>query len=282
MIKRSTAKLIDLAEVIWQETPKDTIGYMARAMVQASMPYRDPGVAQFSRKNGNLMLTLTALDPDIGLPFGAIPRLMLAWLGREAVITQNPHINLGDNLASFLRELNLYRSGGARGDITRLKEQIRRLFSAAISISYADASRAGGKNLLIAEDYQLWLDYNVDYKNSSMRSRVTLSQPFFEELIKSPIPLDIRVFKALKSSPMSIDIYSWLSHRYSYLHKPSPPIPWESLKIQFGADYARTRDFKSGFIEALQKVKIVYPTAKYSISGVGLQLYPCHPHISKR
>lgn len=284
MIQPSIVKFLDAAERIEQTTAKDTcsIGYMARGMVQASMPYRDPKTTLFSRKNGALTLTMTALTPGLGLPYGAIPRLLLAWVGREAVVTGDRHIQLGDSLADFLREMGLFRTGGARGDITRLKEQTARLFSTAVNITYNNMTEIHCKNILVADEYSLWNHFVDESFEKAWHSSVMLSQPFFDEIVRSPVPLDLRVFKALKSSPMAIDIYAWLSHRYSYLRRQSPPIPWGGLEMQFGAVYARTRDFRYAFVEALQKVKIVYPAAKYSVSSTGLILYPSPPHIAKR
>jgi len=63
---------------------------------------------------------------------------------------------------------------------------------------------------------------------------------FSHIVIRNIVPLDLRVYKLLKASPMAIDIYSWLSYRYSYLRRHSPPISWKSLEMQFGADYSRT------------------------------------------
>lgn len=284
MITPRLVKFLNAAERLGQTPASEecSIGYVARGMVQASMPHRDPHALTFQRKNGKLTLTMTAITPGIGLPFGAVPRLLLAWVGREVMVTGNRHITLGDNLSDFLHEIDLFRTGGARGDITRLKDQTARLFSSVVSIAYDDHAELHCKNFLVADEYQLWHNYFDDSCGKRWRSTVTLSQPFFEELVKSPVPIDLRVFKALKSSPMAIDIYSWLSHRYSYLRKQSPPIPWESLEMQFGADYTRTRDFRYAFQEALQKVKIVYPDAKFQVTTTGMVLLPSPLHISKR
>jgi len=284
MITRRLCKFLDAAERIAQTTAKDdhSIGYLARGMIQASMPHRDTKSTVFCRKNGNIALTMTAINPNLGLPFGTIPRLLMAWVGREVMLTENRNITLGDNLADFLNELDLYRTGGVRGDITRLKDQAARLFSAVVCLSYNDNTEKSSKNLLVADEYCLWNEFIEESSGKHWRSSVTLSQTFFDEIVKSPVPLDIRVFKALKSSPLAIDIYSWLSYRYSYLRRQSPPIPWPCLQMQFGADYKRTRDFRCAFVEALQKVKIVYPAAKYSVSAKGVTLYPSPPHIARR
>jgi len=283
MIQPNIVKFIDAVELLGRATAKEacSIGYVARGMVQASMPYRAPQTTTFCRKNGALTLTMTALTPSLGLPYGAIPRLLLAWVGREAVVTGDRHIQLGDSLADFLREMGLFRTGGARGDITRLKEQTARLFSTAVNITYNNMAEIHSKNLLVADEYSLWNQFVDESSEKMWHSSVILSETFFEEIVRSPVPLDLRVYKLLKASPMAIDIYSWLSYRYSYLRRHSPPISWKSLEMQFGANYSRTRDFRHAVVEALQKVKIVYPAAKYTVSSNGLILYPSATHITR-
>jgi hypothetical protein len=283
MITLRLCKFLDAAERIEELPAKDanSIGYIARGIVQATLPHREPKSSTFSRTNGNLTLTMTAISPELGLPYGAIPRLLLAWVGREAVITNSRHISLGEKLSVFLRNFGLLRSGGPRGDITRLKDQAARLFSSAMSIRYCNEVESHSKNLIVADEYSLWTGFVDDSSENTWNASVTLSQTFFEELIEYPVPLDLRAYVALKASPMAIDIYSWLSYRYSYLRK-STKIPWKLLEIQFGADYARTRDFRYNFKKGLQRVGYIYPDANYHLSEEGLILLPSRTHITKR
>jgi hypothetical protein len=113
------------------------LGFMARLLVQATLPHKDPGpgVSTFERSNGNLHLVIMA-PPRIGLPWGKTPRLLLSWLTTEAVRTRSPRLELGANLSPFMRNLGLIPTGGRAGTITRLRDQIRRLFSSTIHCSH--------------------------------------------------------------------------------------------------------------------------------------------------
>jgi hypothetical protein len=86
--------------------------------------------------------------------------------------------------------------------------------------------------------------------------------------------------KALSKSPMALDIYVWLTYRMSYLRRDTT-IPWPALQAQFGADYERTRDFKTAFVEHLRKVLTVYPDAKVQPVEHGLVLHPSPPHVPR-
>jgi len=96
------------------------------------------------------------------------------------------------------------------------------------------------------------------------------------------VPLDLRALKALKRSPMRLDIYSWLTWRMFSVKRPTQ-IPWEYLKAQFGAGYAQDaqglRDFKKAFLEALHAVQIFYREANVVPTASSLSLRPSPTHV---
>ncbi len=110
------------------------IGYMARALVQACMPHSKPNEFCFKRKNGNYSLIITS-NPEIGLPYGSIPRLIMIWITTEVVKKKSRELLLGKSLSSFMQQLNIPRTGAY---IERFKEQTKRLFSCSISCTYDD------------------------------------------------------------------------------------------------------------------------------------------------
>ena len=110
------------------------------------------------------------------------------------------------------------------------------------------------------------------------KSTITLSEHFFNEIIDRPVPIDMRAIKAIKQSSMALDIYAWLTYRVSYLKRPTV-IPWASLALQFGSDYARPRDFKQAFIAELRKVMVVYQSLQVDVSENGLCIKPSLTHI---
>ena len=71
------------------EAPADT-GFMARLLALCSLPRTNPGRRlQYKRVNGPYTLIMTAVG-QTGLPFGNLPRLLLAWVSTEAVRTRKP------------------------------------------------------------------------------------------------------------------------------------------------------------------------------------------------
>ena len=85
------------------------LGFMARLLALCSLPRTNPGTRlQYKRVNGPFTLYMTVTGGN-KLPFGNLPRLILAWLCTEAVRTQNRELVLGKSLADFMRALGVYR-----------------------------------------------------------------------------------------------------------------------------------------------------------------------------
>ena len=278
-------QLVNEALAIEAQEAKDAgaLGYMARVMVQATMPHKKVKEYFFERRNGTFSLMLIG-NPHVGLPYGTYPRLLLAWLTTEAVRTKEHVIILGPTLSGFMSQLGLIPTGGRWGTIHSLRDRMKRLFTCSISCAYGDENWDAGGGLLIAREYELWWEPKRPEQSSLWNSTVTLSRDFFAEVIERPVPIDMRALQALKRSPLALDIYCWLTYRMSYLKKQTE-VPWEALQLQFGAGYAvdpqGTRDFKKKFLKHLRTVQLVYPGAKVTEGSYGLLLQPSKPHIAR-
>ena len=280
MLNKSTENLLAHALNIEETTAKDdkALGFMARALVLCTMPHSNPKSIEFRRKNGNYLLTM--YSPH-GLPYGSVPRLLLAWITTEAVRTKNQTLTLGHSLSEFMRGLDMAVTGGKTGSITRLREQMKRLFSTYVSCSYNDHDQDADTGFKIVQRSQTWWHPQQPDQAGLWESTLTLSQEFFEEILAAPVPIDIRALKALKRSPMALDIYLWLTFRNSYL-KTSTVITWEQLRMQFGAEYNRADNFKAAFTEALKKVAVVYPAAKIKPTDQGILISPSPTHVPRQ
>ncbi len=284
-MKKPTPQTIDRlvreALAIEEQSAKDAgaLGFVARCMVQATLPHSQVKEHYFQRTNGNFQLSLMA-NPSIGLPYGSVPRILLAWITTEAVRKKDPTLLLGDTLTSFMTDLDLVPTGGRWGTIPRLRSQMQRLFSCTISCNYADPQGGGvaGVNFLIADSYAMWWKPQEPDQVALWQSFVTLGNKFYEEIIAHNVPIDRRALRALRRSPLALDIYTWLTYRMSYLSKPTE-IPWEALAAQFGSDYASLKHFKPQFRLALKKVLMQYPSARVGEGKYGVTLQPSPSHI---
>lgn len=280
---RNLTHLIDDALAIEAQEAKEAgvLGYMARVLVQATLPHRRFEGDVFERRNGAMSLAIIA-HPRMGVPYGTYPRLLLSWLTTEAVRTREPELVLGPTLSGFMDHLGLLPTGGRWGTIGRLKDQMQRLFSSTVSCAISQDAGSMGVRMGVATRYRLWWDPKSPEQAALWNSTVTLSYDFFREIIERPVPIDMRALQALKRSPMALDIYGWLTYRLSYLKKQTE-IPWEALQMQFGAGYPETPqgrwDFKHNFLKHLRSVRVVYPQAKVADGSYGLLLRPSKPHV---
>jgi hypothetical protein len=249
--------------------------YIARQLVQATLPHTDPKTNTWSRKNGRYTLSLqTGFDANgtpVGLPYGVIPRLLTFWIVSEAVRTKNPILQLGNNLSAFMREVGLdpNTGGGKRGDAYRLYEQMRRYFGAQVAF-YEDLTngQTAGETvefMRVAKGYTLMWDVKTPHQGDLWGSSVKLDREFFETITSAPVPVDVRALRALKRSPLALDLYAlccYEAHRVSKSGR-GRVIPWRSLMRQLGADYAgehAARNFGVKARAALRKVEAVMPT----------------------
>jgi hypothetical protein len=185
-----------------------------------------------------------------------------------------------------MRRLDLLPTGGTHGTIRSLKDQMNRLFSTTISCTYSDDEVDAGRNMVIVDEYQIWWTAKDPRQMGLLESTITLSEKFFEELQKSPVIFYMEALKALRKSPLALDIYMWLTYRNSFPNRHPITISWESLQLQFGAGYpndARGKaDFKRKFKNSLKKISVVYADArKLKVEKTGLKYIPGDPHVPK-
>lgn len=286
-------RLIDTAEAIKGKPAieDDAIAFMARALVQATLPHSDPGdVRAWGRENGNFSLSIepgyvirNRQPVSLGIPYGVIPRLLMFWVTTEAVRTGNRTLSLGSSLADFMRQVGLdpATGGGPRSDAARLKEQMKRLFSARIGFTYdEDNNEFSRTHFSIADKVQLWWNPASTNIDSLFDSAIELGDRFFKEITERPVPVDTRALAELKQSPLALDLYAWLTYRVSYLKKPQT-IRWELLHNQFGADYQSIRAFRYKVRQLLKRIELLYPDLNLEDDERGLTLLPSNTHVPK-
>ena len=294
--KRPTApspmdRLLDAAIEIQQNPDAVERAYMARQLVQCTLPHSDPGdQSVWVRTNGHLTL---AIRPNVDLrtrkplyPYGSIPRLLLFWIVTEATQKKNRRIQLGNSLDAFMREigLNPRTGGGKRGDAKRLHDQMERLFRSTITF---EDRREWGKSYVdmqVAPRGQFWWDPSRAHQDNLWESWVELGEDFFAAITAAPVPVDMRALRGLKRSPLALDLYALLTHTAFAASRKgiSRTIPWEGLHTQMGAEYALLRQFRAKVVAALRRIQTVYPALKVETTEDALVVHPSRPAIAKK
>ena len=262
------------------------LGFMARLLALCSLPRTNPGDRkEYVRRNGPYALAVTA-GVNARLPYGNLPRLLLAWVCTEAVRTQSRELVLGRSLYEFMHKLGLTdRSSGANGERTRLRNQMRRLFSCSVSLVYADAQHEVRVHSFVADRAEFWWDVKRPAAPVLWNSTIQLGEQFFNEIIAHPIPLDLNILKSLKRSPLGLDLYLWLTYRTFGLKRPLR-LTWPQLYRQFGPDPSRAGEtrtvdyFRTKCLRELKKIKTAWPDLGYGTVKGELVLSPSRPRIS--
>ena len=261
------------------------IGFMARLLALCSLPRTNPGNrTQYVRRNGPYTLVMSCTG-RARLPYGILPRLVLAWVCSEAVRTQTRVLTLGASLSAFMRKLGIENySGGERGDHTRLRHQMDRLFKAAIVLEYENGAKSMRVGSLVTDRMHLWWNDRHPDAPVLWESTIRLGEDFFNEIVRHPIPLDLNTLKALKRSALGVDLYLWLTYRTFTLTGPLR-LPWPMLYRQFAASPAQVEqgcmlaNFRRQCVRELQKIRTAWPDLVCRLPYGALVIYPARPRI---
>ena len=259
-------------------------GFMARLMALCSLPRTNPGNrSKYVRRNGPYTLGMTA-GINTKLPYGNIPRLLLAWVCTEAVRTRSRVLILGKSLSEFMRALGIYSSGGGNAGI-KLRNQMRRLFGCTVQLTYQDEYGEQFFNSPIAARGKYWWNPNNNSGLPGWNSTIVIGEDLFNEIIRHPVPLDMNTLTALKRSTLGLDLYLWLVYRTFTLRAPLR-LSWQQVYGQFGRHPDKASDkntvqmFRRAALRELKKIKLAWPELHYSTAPGVLILHPSTPAIT--
>ena len=127
----------------------------------------------------------------------------------------------------------------------------------------------------VVSDSELWWGPKRPDQVSLWGSWVELGEKFFEYITASPVVSDMRALRALKRSPLALDLYCWATHKAFAVAKKgkSQFVPWIGLQRQFGTDYSDPKDFRKKAIAALRKIEAVYPGLKRQDAEGGIVVH---------
>ena len=279
---RHFTQLDQVTQLIAAREADAELGFMARLLALCSLPRTDPKQRlQYVRRNGPYSLHMTATG-SAKLPYGNIPRLLLAWVCSEAVRTQSRELVLGASLSAFMRDLGLDSSSGAGR--RRLRAQMDRLFNATVSLTYEHEHGKQFVTSQIADSGEFWWDAKRPDQASLWESKIELGEKFFHEIIEHPIPLDMNTLRSLKRSTLGLDLYLWLTYRTFNLTRPLR-LTWRQLYRQFGADPVKAskvaqQAFRRDCLRELQKIQRAWPDLHYQPVKGALLLSPSPPRIA--
>jgi hypothetical protein len=167
--------------------------------------------------------------------------------------------------------------------IRRLQEQAERLAMCKLSFHVRAGSASGMLQQTIV-DNAFFVDTDEDgdpAQGSLFAEKARLSEGFFQQLQKHPVPLEEAAIRALQNNSMALDLYAWAAYRLHSLKAPTP-VSWRALKPQFGVAFGRMDNFRARVLDNLRLALAVYPEARVDVTDTGLLLHPSRPPVPPR
>ena len=215
---------------------------------------------------------------SVGVPFGAHARLILFYLQTEALRKQSREIELGASLRQWMARLGIQPGGSA---FRSVREQAERISRCRLSFHISGNGRTSALVNQSVVDKALFIEDSDDGQGRLSLEVAKLSEGYFEQLKKHPVPLEEAAIKSLANNSAAMDAYIWLAYRLHSL-KGSTLVTWKALKAQFGTSYKELYHFKNKWPKALELALAVYPEAKIEIGEQGVILKPSRPPVAPR
>ena len=282
-------KLVDAsAEIAGTRPGGDDLAFMHTIMCQVGLPRSKVDGTSFERHSGNAALLVEAGKLWDGeqfvqqpIPYGTMPRLMLAWMNTYAVRFKTQEIPVGNSASEFLRMLGKTVNGGRNSTYTTFRNQVQALSACRMTLGFNVNGKAHTYDGKPIKHFEAWL-HNTDEQRSLWPATVAFSDEYFRTLVDHAVPLDMRAMMALKGSSLAMDVYVWLAERLHRINGRPIILHWTNLREQFAQEYQgkdADKDFKKKFLPALQAVLAVYPQAKVKRVTGGLMLMASEPPV---
>lgn len=283
---------------------KRGVGQFPRLLVQTMLPYQTPCYPEghpcagsllptWAHTNGAITLRIESgyhpvTNRLLGIPGGGTARLLMGYIATEVVVKRNRCVHLGATISTLLRTLGLHEAGDRYQEV---RDQLLRLVFARISHIDRRKDRRGRtqfaiKQSLVADEVRFW---DMEHKAGSddvsdFGGRLRLTPSFFEEILAGSVPVDPCVLVYFRKSPLTMDLYVWLTYKCAYMERcgrSEISVSWRQLHAQFPASYGSVKPFARRVRRALAEIQGIWPTLKYITPRGRLVLIKTRPHVSR-
>ena len=263
---------------------KFDLNILHSGFAMTALPHRKTSELVWERAggggNGEIKLHVESgygMDKEpIGVPYGAVARLILIYLSSEAVANNSRVVELGRNMKQFLDRMGIPIGGKS---VTMVRDQARRISMCRLTFFNRrkyDVLVSNGsfvRNAVIC-------DTSAEQQTRLWNDSVELDEAFFKSLTEHPLPLREAAIRQLSGRSMALDLYVFLSYRLHVLEKPTP-VSWSALQQQFGGGYKERWVFVQTVREPLALALAAYPEANVEINESGLILHPSPSPVPK-
>lgn len=286
---RDTRLLEAGAMIASAEPDSDDVFYMHSIMCQVGLPRSRRQDLVFERTCGTASMRITAGSLWNGLrwlqqpiPYGTMPRLILAYMNTFAVQNKTPEVPIGRSKTDFMRLLGKRATGGRTGTIAMFDKQL--LAIAACSIALGFCSQPGMPSTFDGKpvkQFDAWVKQDGS-QLSLWPAKIVFTSDYYATLRDHAVPYNIHAVMALADSALAMDVYFMLAQRLHRIERRPVFLRWANLYEQFGKEYTGKNargDFQTKYLKALRDALTVYPKARVEKVRGGLQLFSSPPPI---
>lgn len=279
-------RVVDVA-ADYMASEDTAIGFLFSGWAQAALPHRklkDDAVWQVKSDRVTLLVEPGRKpgkddEPEyVGVPYGSKARMIMLYIQTEALKTNSREVEIGKSLRGWLKRMGIPIGGKAVSDV---RDQAERIARCRLSFHIKSGDSVGFVNQNIIDSGMLSEFDREGEQTGRFLEYARLSETFFLQLKKHPVPIEEAAIRALNGHSQALDIYCWLAYRLHCLKKPTP-VTWASLKLQFGSGVARMDHFRAGFVDNLKLALAVYPEAIVNVERTGMILHPSRPPVTPK
>ena len=272
--------------------------FLHSALCAMSLPTRRPrGEDEFKpiiRQDRNYSLAITpkprlvkgadgrATLVNLGVPFGAYPRVALISILTQAVRQQSRDIYLGGSFRDMMKRFGYEgASRGQRGQTDLFKEQLDRLLACEWMIHWEDDNVSTKENAFNVSEVKLSHDYGgVNGPDGALSRELRLSETFYEHLRQHAVRFDMSAIHALRAKPTAIDLYTYLAYRLPRIGKgKSVELDYVQLAAHMGNQIENVTKLRQTIRRTLDVVSSVYKDARIEIGDRKVRLSQSPPPV---
>ena len=251
MLKK-VSEIWQAVEIITNPKGVDSLGFSSRPFVITTFPVRKQISTTWERRNGNASLSIVVPKGKV-IPYG-IDRLIPIFLASMAVKTGSRTINF-DRTADILE---LFGLSGSGSNYKRIVASIERVFAATVFFEIHSEDKKQEAAFRFISSIALWKKEpeSGQARLPGMKNTITLSQEFFDEIRKHPIPLDLDIVRLFRNKPLALDAYMFFAYKAAVVRKPTS-ISLNSVIEAFGSadkNPDKTRQRLRRLISTISKV----------------------------
>jgi hypothetical protein len=188
---KSERQAIDAAAIIMAEE-ESRLGITHAGFAMTSLPHKRIEEPLWRREGHKTTLLIESgrdrLGGLTGVPYGSIARLILLYLQTEATRTNNPEVELGRSMKSWMGRMNLTTGGKTYQLVT---EQARRI--SACRLTFFTAREGGAEsrhNGAFVQDAITFANtIDDEHQPALWQDKVRLDPGFWQSLREHPVPV---------------------------------------------------------------------------------------------